>query len=349
MSSDKKDNKNKVGEESGNEVVKSLDRTLRPDRWDDYVGQDGIKKNVQILIRAAEEREQTPEHLLFHGPPGLGKTTLALLIAKESGVGIKITSGPAIEKVGDLASVLTNLSPGDILFIDEIHRLNKSIEEVLYPAMESGVLDIIIGKGPSARVIQLELPPFTMIAATTQMASLSSPLRSRFSGGVHRLEFYDQKEIEEILKRSAKILNVDIEKEAVEEIAKRSRFTPRTANYYLKRCRDFAQINKEKLSKKVVQKALELLEIDAEGLSSYDRKILETVINKFGGGPVGLGTLATAVSEEKSTIEDVHEPYLIQTGFLERTSRGRVATQKAYEHLGYNPPSETLGFTDKHR
>jgi len=332
MSSNKTSDKKEVSEN------KSLDKTLRPEKWSEYVGQDAIKENVQILIRAAKEREQSPEHLLFYGPPGLGKTTLALLIAKEAGVGIKITSGPAIEKVGDLASVLTNLSPGDILFIDEIHRLNKAIEEVLYPAMESGVLDIIIGKGPSARTIQLELPPFTMIAATTQIASLSSPLRSRFSGGVYRLEFYNQKEIEKILQRSAKILGVEIEKSALEEISKRSRFTPRTANYYLKRCRDFAQINKKGLSLDMAQKALSLLEIDSRGLSAYDRKILDTVIDKFGGGPVGLGTLATSVSEERQTIEEVHEPYLIQIGFMERTPRGRIVTKKAYGHLGIKYP-----------
>ncbi|HJN62861.1 MAG TPA: Holliday junction branch migration DNA helicase RuvB [Candidatus Paceibacterota bacterium] len=326
---------NKAKEEENEDLgVKSLDKTLRPNKWSEYIGQDGIKKNVAILIKAAKERSQPPEHLLFYGPPGLGKTTLAILVAKEVGVGIKITSGPAIEKVGDLASILTNLSSGDILFIDEIHRLNKTIEEILYPAMESGVLDIIIGKGPSARTIQLELPPFTMVAATTRVASLSSPLRSRFSGGVHRLEFYNQEEIEKILKRSAKILGVKIDKDALEEISKRSRFTPRTANYFLKRCRDFAQINKKNLNKSVVKEALNLLEIDEHGLSAYDRRVLKILINKFNGGPVGLNTLAAAVSEEKQTIEEVHEPYLIQMGFLERTPRGRVATKKAYELLG---------------
>lgn len=315
-----------------------LDQSLRPSRWDEYIGQKQIKDNLQILLKAAAERNHPPEHLLFYGPPGLGKTTLAHLIAKETGRQIKITSGPAIEKVGDLASILTNLSPGDIIFIDEIHRLNKAVEEVLYPAMESGVLDIIIGKGPSARTIQLELPAFTMIAATTRIALLSAPLRSRFSGGVHRLEFYNQNEIEEIIKRSANLLGVSPEKEALSEIAKRSRFTPRTANYLLKRCRDYSQVNKQDLNSGAACKALEMLGIDELGLNSSDRRVLDIIIDKFNGGPVGLNTIAAATSEEEETIGEVIEPYLIQLGLLERTSRGRVATLKAYSHLGITPP-----------
>jgi len=317
-----------------------LDQTLRPSRWDEYVGQDNIKHNLKILLSAAKERGHPPEHLLFYGPPGLGKTTLAHLIAHETGSQMKTTSGPAIEKVGDLASVLTNLSPGDILFIDEVHRLNKMIEEVLYPAMESGTLDIIIGKGPSARTIQLDLPPFTLIAATTRIALLSSPLRSRFSGGTFRLEFYNPEEIRKIVERSAKILGIDIVGDASSEIAKRSRSTPRTANYLLKRCRDFAQVHRGELDKETVRKALALLQIDEVGLSAPDRKILETIIGKFSGGPVGLSTIAAAISEEESTVEEVHEPYLMQLGLLERTSRGRMATRRAYEHLGFDIPEE---------
>lgn len=322
-----------------NEDLKSdsfLDSTLRPKTWDDYIGQEKIKKNISILMQAAEERGHTPEHILFHGPPGLGKTTLAHLIARESGKQMKITSGPAIEKVGDLASILTNLSPGDILFIDEIHRLNKMIEEVLYPAMESGVLDIIIGKGPSARTIQLELPPFTLIAATTRPALISSPLRSRFSGGVHKLEFYNEDEMKNIVKRSGDLLKTEADEGAVEEIAKRSRFTPRTANYFLKRARDYAQINKESLNKENVRKALELLGVDDIGLFESDRQILRTIIEKFKGGPVGLKTLAASTGEDEGTIEEVIEPFLLRLGLIERTPRGRLATEKAYQHLGIN-------------
>lgn len=310
-----------------------LDSSLRPKSWNEYIGQKSIKDNLVILLKAAREREQAPEHLLFYGPPGLGKTTLAHLIAQEIGSALKVTSGPAIEKVGDLASVLTNLSPGDILFIDEVHRLNKLVEEVLYPAMEAGTLNIIIGKGPGARVIQLDLPPFTLIAATTRVALLSAPLRSRFSGGIFRLDFYTTDEIKQIIQRSAKLLAVTIDEVGAQEIAKRSRFTPRIANQLLKRCRDLAQLTKQAVNLKTVQETLVLLGIDTLGLTEEDRKILQTIIEKFNGGPVGINTIAAAASEEEETIEEVHEPYLIQLGLLERTPRGRVVTAKAYEHL----------------
>lgn len=315
-----------------------LDHTLRPISWDEYIGQASIKENLQILLKAASERNHPAEHILFYGPPGLGKTTLAHLIARETGRQMKSTSGPAIEKVGDLASILTNLAPGDILFIDEIHRLNKMVEEVLYPAMESGVLDIIIGKGPSARTIQLDLPPFTLVAATTRIALLSAPLRSRFSGGVFRLEFYTKEEIEKIVRRSAKILGIEVDDAGIDEIAKRARFTPRTANYFLKRCRDYAQVHKKDLDKKTVFLALALLGIDELGLSESDRRILSVIIEKFNGGPVGLNTLAAATGEEEATIEEVVEPYLIRQGLLERTPRGRITTPKAYSHLGFDTP-----------
>lgn len=315
---------------------KILDSDLRPQNWDDYIGQSVIKENLKILLGAAQARNHTAEHLLFYGPPGLGKTTLAHLIAKETGRQMKITSGPAIEKVGDLASILTNLAPGDIVFIDEIHRLNKMIEEVLYPAMESGVLDIIIGKGPSARTIQLELPPFTLVAATTRMALISAPLRSRFGGGTFRLEFYTHEELAEIIKRSAKRLAIDIPDDAVLEIAKRSRSTPRTANYFLKRVRDYAQVHNTPITLDTTKKAIALIGVDTLGLTPSDRSLLEIMIDKFGGGPVGVKTLAAATSEEEATIEEVIEPYLIQQGLLEKTARGRVATEKAYLHLGFD-------------
>jgi len=311
----------------------NLDQTLRPQSWDDYIGQEKTKENLRILLTAARERGHAAEHILLYGPPGLGKTTLAHLIAKTLGTNMRITSGPAIERVGDLAAILTNLSPGDVLFIDEIHRLSKAIEEVLYPAMESGVLDIIIGKGPSARTVQLELPPFTLVAATTRISLLSSPLRSRFSGGTFRLDFYNEHEIAEILKRSAKLLAVDTNDQVLENISKRCRSTPRTANYLLKRCRDLAQLDNEPITSKIVDRTFELLDIDNIGLSKSDRDVLDIIITKFKGGPVGLNTIAAATGEEPSTIEDVIEPYLIRLGLLERTPRGRVASESAYKHL----------------
>ena len=313
---------------------RSLDLALRPSDWREYVGQPTIKENLRILLTAAKGRNHQPEHVLLYGPPGLGKTTLAHLMAKEIGASLRSTSGPAIERVGDLASILTNLSPGDVLFIDEIHRLNRMIEEVLYPAMESGVLDIVIGKGPSARTVQLELPPFTLISATTRISMLSAPLRSRFSGGTFRLQYYSDAEIAEILKRSANILKIDIDGVSLKEIARRSRATPRTANYLLKRSRDFAEVNGEKLDMKTVKKALALLEIDEGGLNQTDRDILTVIVEKFGGGPVGLKTIAAALSEEEATIEEVNEPYLMQVGLLERTPRGRTVTKKGYGHIG---------------
>ncbi|MEI8061828.1 MAG: Holliday junction branch migration DNA helicase RuvB [bacterium] len=321
---------------------RALDQTLRPNTFNDYIGQENIKDNLHILLTAAKQRNHPPEHVLFYGPPGLGKTTLAYLISKEINAQIKVTSGPAIERVGDLASVLTNLSPGDILFIDEIHRLNKTVEEVLYPAMESGQIDIIIGKGPSARTIQLDLPPFTLLAATTRIAMISSPLRSRFSGGVFRLEFYTESEIAKIVSRSAKLLGINIADEAVNEISRRSRSTPRTANYLLKRCRDFAQVRGTDLTKSVIDEALSMLSIDHKGLALSDRKILQTVIEKYNGGPVGLNTIAASLAEDQATIEEFNEPYLIQIGFIERTPRGRIVTKAGYDHLGIPYPTEKL-------
>lgn len=319
---------------------RTLDQALRPSDWKEYVGQSGIKENLRILLTAAKGRNHQPEHVLLYGPPGLGKTTLAHLMAREIGASMRSTSGPAIERVGDLASILTNLSPGDVLFIDEIHRLNRTIEEVLYPAMEAGVLDIVIGKGPSARTVQLELPPFSLVAATTRISMLSAPLRSRFSGGTFRLTYYTEAEIAEILRRSAKILKIDIDAESLKEVSRRSRATPRTANYLLKRARDFAEVNQEKLDMRTVKKALALLEIDEMGLNQTDRDIITIVVEKFGGGPVGLKTIAAALSEEEATIEEVNEPYLMQTGLLERTPRGRTVTAKGYAHIGAESPRE---------
>lgn len=328
MTTDPKETTTFTKDSAGN-----LDQTLRPQSWEEYVGQQKTKENLRILLTAARERSHAAEHVLLYGPPGLGKTTLAHLISKTLGTNMRTTSGPAIERIGDLAAILTNLSPGDVLFIDEIHRLSKSIEEILYPAMESGVLDIIIGKGPSARTVQLELPPFTLVAATTRISLLSAPLRSRFSGGTFRLEFYTEDELAQILKRSASLLQVDIEDTILEDIATRCRATPRTANYLLKRCRDLAQLESTGLTKDIIDRTFALLEIDQLGLTGPDRAVLEAIIGKFNGGPVGLNTIAAATGEEQSTIEDVIEPYLIRLGLLERTPRGRVASPSAYSHI----------------
>lgn len=314
----------------------SLDNTLRPQSFNDYVGQEKVKKNLDILIRAAKKRKEPIEHVLLYGPAGLGKTTLAHIIAKETGSSIRVTSGPAIERVGDLGSILTNLQDGDILFIDEIHRLNKMIEEVLYPAMEDYKLDIIIGKGPSARTIQLELPKFTLIGATTRLGSISNPLRNRF-GATHRLDFYSVDEIRKILERSGKILGVGADSSGIAKIAECSRCTPRVANRLLKRVRDYAQIkNHKKIDSAVAKEALEMIDVDEVGLEPVDRIILDTIIKKFNGGPVGIQTLAAATSEEIQTIEDVYEPYLIRVGFLARTPRGRIVTENGFRHLGYD-------------
>ncbi len=316
----------------------TLDITLRPQCFTDYVGQEKIKRNLDIVIRAAKKREESIDHVLLYGPAGLGKTTLANIIAKEMGVSIKVTSGPAIERVGDLGSILTNLDDGDVLFIDEIHRLNKQIEEVLYPAMEDYKLDIIIGKGPAARTIQLDLPHFTLIGATTRLGSLSNPLRNRF-GSTHRLEFYTPEEIERIVTRSARILGIGIDPSGASAIAHSSRQTPRVANRILKRVRDYAEIKDIAIiNEETAREALALYEIDRLGLEPTDRHILESIMKKFRGGPAGIQAIAAVAGEEIQTIEDVYEPYLIQLGFLARTPRGRVVTPEAYQHLGLDVP-----------
>jgi Holliday junction DNA helicase RuvB len=317
----------------GNEDTE-LDTSLRPRTLSEYIGQEKVKENLKVFIEAAKKREEPLDHTLLYGPPGLGKTTLSNIIANEMNANIRITSGPAIEKPGDLAALLTNLAPHDVLFIDEIHRLNRSVEEILYPALEDFALDIIIGKGPSARSIRLDLPKFTLIGATTKAGNLSSPLRDRF-GIMHRLELYSIDELKIIVKRSAGILKIDITDKGATEIASRSRGTPRIANRLLKRVRDFAQIQGDgTVTDSIADIALNCLEIDKLGLDNIDRRMLKTIIEKFGGGPVGVETLAAAIGEDIDTIEDVYEPYLMQIGFLNRTPRGRMATRDAYAHLG---------------
>lgn len=311
-----------------------LDSALRPKKWSDYVGQDKIKENIRIIITAAKQRRQSPDHLLFYGNSGLGKTTLAHLVALEMEKEIRITSGPAIKKAGDLAAILTNLNEGDILFLDECHRISKTIEEYLYPAMEDYKLNLILGKGPMARTMELKLPKFTLIGATTRPALLSAPLRNRF-GAIFQLNFYNHEDMEKIIERSAKLLKLEVEPEALKIIAKRSRFTPRVANRLMKRVRDFAQVQGNgKVTKEIAEHALNFLEIDNLGLEPGDKKILFALIEKFNGGPVGIQTLAAASMEEEDTILDIYEPYLMQMGFLERTPRGRIASRFAYEHLG---------------
>ena len=312
----------------------SLEGNLRPQTLDEYIGQEKTKNTLKIYIEAARQRHDSLDHVLFYGPPGLGKTTLSGIIANEMGVHMKVTSGPAIEKPGEMAAILNNLQEGDILFVDEIHRLNRQVEEVLYPAMEDFAIDIMIGKGASARSIRLDLPKFTLVGATTRAGLLSAPLRDRF-GVVHRLEFYTVNELTEIVKRSAKVFQVEIDEQGAIEIARRSRGTPRLANRLLKRVRDFAQVKYDgKITLEVANFALDLLEVDTFGLDSTDRNILMTMIDQFTGGPVGLDTLAASIGEDSGTIEDVYEPYLIQNGFIARTPRGRVVTEKTYQHFG---------------
>ena len=327
-------------ETSFTEEDEKIEGSLRPKKLEDYIGQDRIRESLRISIEAARQRGEPLDHVLFYGPPGLGKTTLSGIIANEMGVNLRITSGPAIEKPGDMASILNGLSEGDVLFVDEIHRLNKQVEEVLYPAMEDYAIDIMIGKGSTAKSIRLELPPFTLVGATTRAGLLSAPLRDRF-GIIHRLEFYTVPQLQTIILHSAEVLHVRIDRDAAEEMARRSRGTPRLANRILKRVRDFAQVRSDGvITLGVARTALDLMEVDRCGLDRNDQRILRTMIEKFGGGPVGLDTLAAAIGEDAGTIEDVVEPYLLHNGFINRTPRGRVVTEAAYRHMGFEAPAD---------
>jgi Holliday junction DNA helicase RuvB len=319
----------------------SSELTIRPHNLAELIGQDRVKENLRILIEAARGRGEALDHVLFYGPPGLGKTTLAHILANEMGVQLKVTSGPAIERQGDLAALLTNMQKGDILFIDEIHRLGRAVEEILYPAMEDYVLDLTVGKGPSAKSIRLRLPRFTVVGATTRLALLTAPLRARF-GAVHRLDFYELAAMEEIVRRAAEVLSVGVDEGGVSEIARRARGTPRVALRLLRRVRDYAEVRADgRIVRGVANQALALLEIDDLGLDDSDRRVLKTIIAKFDGGPVGLQTIAASISEEPDTVMDVVEPYLLQLGFIDRTPQGRIATRRAYEHLGFEPPDDS--------
>ncbi len=327
---------------NGNDDDQTIDTILRPTQWNDYIGQKSLKRNLKIIIDAAKSRSEVADHLLFYGQAGLGKTTLAKLVAQEMNAAIKVTSGPAIEKMGDLASILSNLESGDILFIDEAHRLNRTVEEVLYPAMESRKLHIIIGKGAGARAISLDVPPFTLIAATTRMDLLSEPLRSRF-GAVFRLDYYDESDIGAIIKRSASILGIETSEGGIKTLAEASRFTPRVANRLLKRARDYMEVHKKgSITEEVALNTLETLEIDNLGLEAHDRLLLDTIIDKFAGGPVGAGTIAASINEDRGIVENVYEPYLLKMGLIRRTASGRIVEPLAYSHLGKKPKERLL-------